>query len=233
VTVTERLSGQLAEIYERGNVRTRTSGLIALSPHSVERDQGESLRTLAVSEGAERTIEVGLALGMSALFLCQAVLARGGSHVAIDPFQDSSWDGAGLLTLEDAGVREHVEVIEEESQLALPRLVAEGRTFDLAFIDGDHRFESALMDLYFMTRLVRPEGLIVMDDTWMPSIRTAVAYAERNLALTLEPEAIPDAFRWRPRLWRRGVPRGAGGLAVLRCPAQRPELRWDAFVPPY
>jgi predicted O-methyltransferase YrrM len=233
VTLTERLSGQLAEIYERGTVRTRTGGLIELSPHSVERDQGESLRALAVSEGAERTIEVGLALGMSALFLCQAVLARGGSHVAIDPFQDSSWDGAGLLTLEDAGVREHVQVIEEESQLALPRLVAEGRTFDLAFIDGDHRFESALMDLYFMTRLVRPEGLIVMDDTWMPSIRTAVAYAERNLALTLEPEAIPDAFRWRPRLWRRGVPRGAGGLAVLRCPAQRPELRWDAFVPPY
>jgi predicted O-methyltransferase YrrM len=233
VTVAERLSAHLAETYERGDVPTRSGDAIALSPHSIERDQGEALRELAIAEGAEQTIEVGLALGMSALFLCQAVLGRGGSHVAIDPFQESSWSGAGLIVLEQAGVREHVEVIVEESQLALPRLVSEGRSFDLAFIDGDHRFESALLDLYFMTRLVRPEGLIVMDDMWMPSIRTVVAYAERNLALTLEPAALPNAFRWRPRPWRRGVPRGTGGLAVLRCPGQRPELRWDAFVPPY
>jgi predicted O-methyltransferase YrrM len=233
VTVADRLSAHVAAVYERGHVPTRTGDLIALSPHSIERDQGEALCELAIAEGAEQTIEVGLALGMSALFLCQAVLARGGSHVAIDPFQESSWRGAGLIVLQQAGVREHVEVIEEESQLALPRLVSEGRAFDLAFIDGDHRFESALLDLYFMTRLVRPEGLIVLDDMWMPSIRTAVAYAERNLALTLEPDALPDAFRWRHRPWRRGVPSGAGGFAVLRCPAQRPELRWDEFVPPY
>jgi predicted O-methyltransferase YrrM len=233
VTVAERLNAHLAEAYERGSVHTRAGDVIELSPHSIEREQGEALRELAVTEGAARTIEVGLALGMSALFLCQAVLTRGGSHVAIDPFQGSSWGGAGILTLEEAGVREHVELIEEESQLALPRLVSEERTFDLAFVDGDHRFESALIDLYFMTRLVRPEGLIVMDDMWMPSIRTAVAYAEGNLGLELEPDAVPNAFRWRRQMWRRGVPRGAGGLAVLRCPAEPPELRWDAFVPPY
>jgi predicted O-methyltransferase YrrM len=233
VTDPERLSAQLAEAYERGSVRTRAGDAIELSPHSIERDQGEALRELAVAEGAEQTIEVGFALGMSALFLCQAVIPRGGRHVAIDPLQWSSWGGAGLRTLEDAGVSARVELIEEESQLALPRLVSEGRSFDLAFIDGDHRFETALLDLYFMTRLVRPGGLIVMDDMWMPSIRTAVAYAERNLALTLEPEAIPNGFRWRHRTWRQGVPRGTGTLAVLRCPAQRPELRWDEFVPPY
>jgi predicted O-methyltransferase YrrM len=233
VTVADRLSGHVAEVYERGHVPTRTGDVIALSPHSIERDQGEALCELAIAEGAEQTIEVGLALGMSALFLCQAVTPRGGRHVAIDPFQESSWGGAGVMTLEAAGVREHVEVIAEESQLALPRLVTEGRVFDLAFVDGDHRFESALIDLYFLTRLVRPEGLVVMDDMWMPSIRTVVAYAERNLGVTLEPDALPDAFRWRHRPWRRGVPSGAGGLAVLRCPAERPELRWDAFVPPY
>jgi predicted O-methyltransferase YrrM len=233
VTVAERLSAHLAETYERGHVRTRTGDLITVSPHSIERDQGEALRDLAIAESAEQTIEVGLALGMSALFLCQAVMGSGGRHVAIDPFQQSSWSGAGLMALEEAGVRDRVEFIEQESQLALPRLVSEGRSFDLAFVDGDHRFESALLDLYFMTRLVRPEGLIVMDDTWMPSIRTVVAYAERNLALTLVPDALPNAFRWRRRPWRRGVPSGAGGLAVLRCPAHRPELRWDEFVPPY
>jgi predicted O-methyltransferase YrrM len=230
---TDRLAAYLVQAYLRGNVRTPSGDAIGLTPHSIEREQGEAMRDVALAEGVEHTIEVGLALGMSALFLCQAVMARGGRHVAIDPFQQRSWSLAGVTALRDAGVRDIVEVIEEESQLALPRLVAEGREFDFAFIDGDHRFESVLLDLYYMTRLVRPEGLIVVDDMWMPSIRMAVAYVEKNMGLTLEPDAIEDGFRWRRRPLVRGVPRGRGGLAVLRTPAGRPELRWDDFVPPY
>jgi predicted O-methyltransferase YrrM len=221
------------ESYLNGRVPDAGGKAVELAPHSIERAQGEALRDLAIAEGAERTIEVGLALGMSALFLCQAVLPRGGRHVAIDPFQAESWNGAGLRTLKEAGVEEHVEVIEEESQLALPRLVAEGREFDLAFVDGDHRFEGVFLDLYFMTRLVKRGGLVVVDDMWMPAVRTAVAYVEKNLGATLEPDALPNAFRWRSRPLSRGVPSGAGDTAVLRLPTERPAPRWDEFVPPY
>jgi predicted O-methyltransferase YrrM len=223
----------LDQSYGRASVLDSGGNAIELAPHSIERAQGEALRALAIAEGAERTIEVGLALGMSALFLCQAVLPRGGRHVAIDPFQAASWNGAGLRTLREAGVEKLVEVIEEESQLALPRLVAEGREFDFAFVDGDHRFEGVFLDLYFMTRLVRPGGLVVVDDTWMPSVRTAVAYVERNLGAKLEPDGLPNAFRWRKRPLSRGVPSGTGDTAVLRLPSERPAPRWDEFVPPY
>ena len=219
--------------YRHGTVLNDRGTPVELAPHSIERAQGEALRELAIAEGADRTIEVGLALGMSALFLCQAVLPRGGRHVAIDPFQAESWNGAGLRTLREAGVEELVEVIEQESQLALPRLVAEGREFDLAFVDGDHRFEGVFLDLYFMTRLVRPGRLVVVDDMWMPAVRTAVAYVERNLGATLEPDALPGAFRWRRRPLSRGVPSGTGDTAVLRLPSERPAPRWDEFVPPY
>jgi predicted O-methyltransferase YrrM len=221
------------QAYKVGSVLDRAGRPAELVPHSIEREQGAALRDLAIAEGAQRTIEVGLALGMSALFLCQAVLPRGGRHVAIDPFQTESWNGAGIRTLREAGVDDLVEVIEEESQLALPRLVSEGREFDLAFVDGDHRFEGVFLDLYFMTRLVRPGGVVVVDDMWMPAVRTAVAYVERNLAVTLEPDALPNAFRWRRRPLRRGVPSGTGDTAVLRLPSERPKPRWDEFVPPY
>jgi predicted O-methyltransferase YrrM len=219
--------------YRDGGVPDSAGNRVELAPHSIERAQGEALRDLAVAEGAERTVEVGLALGMSALFMCQAVLPRGGRHVAIDPFQAESWNGAGLRTLREAGVAEQVEVIEEEGQLALPRLVSEGREFDIAFVDGDHRFEGVFLDVYFMTRLVRPGGLVVVDDMWMPAVRTAVAYVEKNLGAALEPDALPNAFRWRTRPLSRGVPSGTGDPAVLRLPSERPAPRWDEFVPPY
>ncbi len=206
---------------------------VNIFPHSVRQPGGEALRDLAIAEGAERTIEVGLALGLSALFLCQAVVERKGRHVAIDPFQEESWNGAGLRTLRDAGVDEMVEVIEEESQVALPRLLADEREFDFAFIDGDHRFEGVFLDLYYMTRLVQPGGLVVVDDMWMPAVRMAVAYAERNLGTTLEPSALPNGFRWRRRPLSRGIPRGTGEMAVLRLPGESLELGWDDFVAPY
>ncbi|HKP21835.1 MAG TPA: class I SAM-dependent methyltransferase [Thermoleophilaceae bacterium] len=228
----ERAAGLLDAAYRDGSVLDRDGRAIPVLPTSIARADGEALRDLVMREGATRTIEVGLALGMSALFFCEAIGGREGRHVAVDPFQAASWNGAGLRTLRDAGVEDLVEVIEEESQLALPRLVAEGREFDLGFIDGDHRFDAFFLDLYYMTRLVRPGGLIVADDMWMPSIRVAVAYATKNLGLALEPDALPDAFRFRRRL-TPGVPRGKGDMAVLRLPRERPEPRWDEFVPPY
>jgi predicted O-methyltransferase YrrM len=229
----EDLTSFIDRAYRRGAVSDAAGDAVGLAPHSIDRKQGEELRDLAIAERAERTIEVGLALGMSALLLCQAVVRRGGRHVAIDPFQRESWNGAGLRTLRDAGVEDLVEVVEEESQIALPRLVSEGREFDFAFVDGDHRFEGVFLDLYFMTRLVKPGGLVVVDDMWMPAVRTAVAYVEKNLAVTLAPDAVPHAFRWRRRPLSRGVPSGTGDMAVLRLPSERPTLRWDEFAPPY
>jgi predicted O-methyltransferase YrrM len=229
----ERLAAFLDRAYASETVLDAAGAPLELFPHSVERRAGEALRDLAMAEGAARTIEVGLALGISALFLCQAVLDRGGRHLAIDPFQEESWNGAGLRTLRDAGVADAVDVVEEESQLALPRLISEGREFDFGFIDGDHRFEGVFLDLYYMTRLVVPGGAVVVDDMWMPSVRMAVAYVERNLGATLEPGALPNGFGWSRRRLSRGVQRGSGDMAVLRLPSERPELRWDDFVAPY
>ncbi|HVD59045.1 MAG TPA: class I SAM-dependent methyltransferase [Thermoleophilaceae bacterium] len=229
----ERVAAFLDRAYASETVLDAAGAPVELFPHSIERRAGEALRELAMAEGAARTIEIGLALGISALFLCQAVLERGGRHTAIDPFQEESWNGAGLRTLRDAGVRDVVDVVEEESQLALPRMVSEGREFDLGFVDGDHRFEGVFLDLYYMTRLLRPGGVVVVDDMWMPSVRVAVSYVERNLAASLEPDALPIGFRWTRRAFSRGVPGGSGDMAVLRLPWERPELRWDDFVAPY
>jgi hypothetical protein len=67
----------------------------------------------------------------------------------------------------------------------------------------------------------------------MPAVRTAVAYVEKNLGATLEPDAIPSAFRWRRRRLSSGVPAGRGDTAVLRLPSERPQPRWDECLPPY
>jgi predicted O-methyltransferase YrrM len=223
------------EIYERGYAEGEDGSRQPLDPHALSRNEADGLRRLAVDERVSSTLEVGLGLGMGALSLCSALREvghAGARHVVVEPYPDD-FGGAGRRALSDAGVDGVVELVAEESQLALPRLAAEGRSFDLALIDGDHRFDGVFLDVCFADRLVRPRGLIVVDDMGLTPVRLAVSYAERNLGWQLMPEGMPGAFRWR-RV--RTLPgrrlRGSGNVAVLRRPEQRPgRADWDRFVP--
>jgi Methyltransferase domain len=114
----------------------------------------------ARSDGTvQRTVELGLGYGISSLFACEALLRSGdaaASHVVVDPYQTTRFGNCGLQVLEDAGVASLVEHHEEESPIALPRFLGEDRRFELAFVDGNHRFDRILLDLVYLGRLLDP-----------------------------------------------------------------------------
>ena len=107
-------------------------------------DRGSALRGWVFREGATETIEVGLGYGISALHVCEGLLGNAdptAHHVVIDPNQATRFSDCGLQFLDEAGVAGLVEHHPEESQIALPRFLGEARSFDLAFVDGNHRFD--------------------------------------------------------------------------------------------
>ena len=73
----------------------------------------------------------------------------------------------------------------EESQFALPRFLDEGRRFDLAFVDGNHRFDWVFVDLFYLGRLLRPGGVVFVDN-FTPGIARAAAFFLSNVGKTLE-----------------------------------------------
>ncbi|WP_432968298.1 class I SAM-dependent methyltransferase [Dactylosporangium sp. CA-233914] len=151
------------------------------------------LRDLLISERAETVVEVGLAYASSALAIGEALITVDPPHprhVIVDPFQDHEYSDVGWDLLRAAGLDTIARLMRAWSSVALPELVTEGLVADAAFVDGSHRFHEVFVDLYFLRKIVRPGGLIVLDDDWTPSVRTAVRYYEKNLGWT----AIPDAF---------------------------------------
>jgi predicted O-methyltransferase YrrM len=221
-------------LYASGQAPAERGDPISLSPTAIPSEVAIPLGELAAAEGVRSSLEVGLGLGVASLLLAAAVIENAGEqarHVTIDPLQDESWRGAGRRTLRDAGAAEFCELIEEESQLVLPRLVAESHgRFELALIDGDHRFEGAFVDMYFADRLLEPGGLMVADDLWMPAIASAVSYLETNLGY--EPiEGLPRPLSSRHS--RNPLRRRArvGRVVVLRKPEPPPERGYDAFAP--
>jgi predicted O-methyltransferase YrrM len=167
------------------------------------------LRDTLVAERAHMVIEIGLAYGSSALAIGEALVSSAGkqvSHVVIDPFQASAYDNVGWEALIAAGLESQTTFSGEASSIALARLTAEGFTADAAFVDGSHRFHEVFVDLYFLRKLVRPGGLIILDDATWPSVATALRYFDLDLGLQpvniagrltarrLPPEPVEPAF---------------------------------------
>ena len=142
------------------------------------------LRDMLVANGAHVVIEVGLAYGSSALAIGEALCSTGAtdtSHIVIDPFQNSAYDNVGWDALTTAGLSLQTTLILQPSSIALARLSGDGFTADAAFVDGSHRFHEVFVDLYFLRKLVRPGGLIILDDAAYPSVATALRYFDLNL----------------------------------------------------
>jgi predicted O-methyltransferase YrrM len=185
----------LERLQAEGTVTAADGSAHELFPVAIPAAEGEALRDYVIREGASRTLEVGLGYAVSTLYVCDGLMENGdpaATHVAVDPYQASRFAGCGLQLLEQAGVVQLVEHFAAPSQLVLPRLLAEGRSFDLAFIDGDHRFDGVFVDLYYAGRLVRPGGVVMIDDYQLPALARAVSFFASNLGWSIEELAPPD-----------------------------------------
>jgi predicted O-methyltransferase YrrM len=167
-------------LVEVGPARVRTEGdfeRVALPDQDCD-----VLRDLLVAEQARVVVEIGLAYGSSALAIAEALVAqedRRAAHVIVDAYQHL-FQYAGWEAIASAGLAGLTTLTIGRSQLELPRLVASGFVADAAFVDGSHVFHNVFVDLSFLREVVRPGGLIVLDDCQWPSVASAVRYFELN-----------------------------------------------------
>ncbi len=174
------------------------------------RDECELVYETIAATGATKAIEVGMAIGVSTLCIADA-LRRNGTNarlVTIDSHQTIGWHRAGIHLVARAGYDSMVRVIEEPSQLALPRLVKDGERFDFAFIDGWHTFDHTLIDFFFIDMMLEKGGCVVFDDAGYPAIDSVIRFILANrdyeLVKALQFPVLPEgSLRLRREIKRR------------------------------
>jgi predicted O-methyltransferase YrrM len=242
----------LAEIMETGATKSASGSSTVKVHSSISGSEGQFLQKIVRQLDPTVTLEVGLAYGISSLFICDALNVRNGTqHIVIDPIQTSqhSWGGIGIANLRRAGYGNIVRLIEAQSYRALAELEGSGQRIEFAFVDGWHTFDFALVDLFFIDRLLSVGGVVAFDDASWPAIRKVCRFVKTNLAYSVmgvdgsDPEPSLKR-RLSERLLRRSpfrtllrpevvAPDRSTGL-VGRCIAFRKNAddsrMWDHFV---
>jgi predicted O-methyltransferase YrrM len=129
----------------------RAEGLPLVDPVSAR-----MLRTLAVATGARRILEVGTAIGYSALWMARALPDDG---VLISLELDPDRAARARANFERAGVSGCVSVIVGDASRYLHKVAG---PFDLIFQDGAKSLYEPLLDR--LVTLLRPGGLLVSDN---------------------------------------------------------------------
>jgi hypothetical protein len=200
--------------------------------------RGEFIRDLCADERATSCVEVGMAWGMSTLHIIEALLANGaadGAHVVIDPMQTSLFHNAARRTLREIGADPMVEFHEAPSDLVLPKLISEGRQFDFAFIDGDHRFEGVFLDAVLADRLLKPGGVVALDDAWSHPVYLACKFLEvyfhyAPVAELLKPPGDNFAGSSKYRVHGAVLPKMRAYRKPLSAPERDEELDFARFA---
>jgi predicted O-methyltransferase YrrM len=217
------------EVYRSRRIPTANGSQVPMCVY-IPREEGDYLYSLVRSLRPTRTIEIGMANGLSSLFIAQALRDNGtGRHTAIDPFQNTDWHGAGMALVECAGLSDFVELVELPSHQALPEMERAGIRAEFVFVDGNHQFDYVMTDFLCADRILADGGLIAFDDSDWPAVSQVIRYILANRHYTVAyPEIVIEPLRYTPGFANRVVRRL--GKVV---PKLGSKLRQDFLAPSY
>jgi predicted O-methyltransferase YrrM len=132
-----------------------------MAESQISPEQGQFMALLVKLIGAKRTLEVGVFTGYSSLWVALA-LPEDGQVIACDISEE--WAAVARRFWREAGVAHKIDLHLAPAVETLRNLVERGESgsFDFAFIDAD---KTSYDDYYeFCLRLVRPNGLIAVDN---------------------------------------------------------------------
>jgi len=148
-------------------LREETAG-ITMSIMQISPDQGQFMQLLVKLLCARNCLEVGVYTGYSSLCVALA-MPEDGKLVACDI--DEDWTAVARKYWHQAGIADKIDLHLAPATQTLQKLLDAGKqdSFDFAFIDAD---KPSYTDYYeYCLKLVRPGGLIVVDNTlWGGSV---------------------------------------------------------------
>jgi len=130
----------------------------------------------------KKVVEIGFATGISTLFILCA-LDKDATLFSIDPYQKIQWNKFGLINVDNILKEQNLpktihKFIEDYSNNFFTNT---NKSFDLVFIDGDHSYEGTMIDLIGANKVLKKNGLMIIDDVIHNDVKKALSnFLEKN-----------------------------------------------------
>lgn len=147
----------------RGEIPQRSGILAELERYAAENsvpivqpETAKLLETLMCIKRPVRILEIGCAIGYSAILMAQ-YLAEGGSISTVE--RDAEMTGIARANIEKAGLSDRITVINNDAKEVLPRLTGE---YDVIFLDGPKAHYIHMLN--DCIRLLNKGGILIADN---------------------------------------------------------------------
>ncbi len=183
----------LQQILETKTVVTEDGRSLPIETHHIPVLECQLIQAWLAQYAPKRLLEIGLAYGISALHICDAIPDWDAvSYHIIDIAQSTTWQSIGMHNLTQAGYGNFITLHEESSQICLPHFMAQGQKFDFALIDGEHLFDYVLVDFFFVSQMLDIGGIVLFDDVDSAPVAKILAYV--NTLAAFKPLELPPEF---------------------------------------
>jgi predicted O-methyltransferase YrrM len=153
----------LKEIFLRMEIETPKGNFTPLHSHTTE-GQGIFLQEIFDLVKPVSTLEVGLAFGISSLFILEKhkeYNSKPKSHLIIEPYP---WEGIAEHNIQKEGLFYLTDIHYEKSDKILPKLYFEDHRIQYVYIDTTKLFDIVMQDVYFIDKILDVNGVLILDD---------------------------------------------------------------------
>lgn len=193
----------LRNILDKKEVENAKGQKFPLHSHTDEQ-QGLLLQKIIKDVKPRVSLEIGLAYGISSLFILEELKQIPQSkHIIIEPFPDVYWEDIGLYNIRNAGFIDMVEFYKDFSFNVLPKLYLQGQKIQFAYLDTTKVFDIVLTDTFFISKMLDIGGVFVLDDVGFPGIRKIARFYSQHPAYEIVLQYKPDKETLKKRLYRK------------------------------
>ena len=159
-------------------------------PTSISQTQGMLLRSLIEYFKPKSLLEIGCAYGLSMLWI-ESAQHKLQKHIVLDPFQNE-FGYQGQKLVKKFKLSSIKKILPEKSQIYLPKLIEKNEKIECFFIDGSNLFDQVLSDLQCSFQILPVGGVMILRNTWNPSIFKAILFMLYNMPVRVWNLAIED-----------------------------------------